>query len=393
MRILMGFAEAVPAAEAYFSLSDAGHEVAVFTRQGARTPVLTRLPVGAPVVVCSPEEDAQAAIRDLVAGLAGYDAVFAIDDPSLWLVNAALEQVENPPLVINATGAQADLALNKIAQIEAARRAEIPVPQTVIAHGPEDLVGVDFLPAIVKPAMAEQLREGALTRGGAYYAFDREELEALINAPEKLTFPMLVQPLVHGVGEGVFGFATEQGVVNWMGHERVRMMNPHGSGSSACRSLMPDAETKARVTAFIKDIGWRGPFMVELLRDDAGTRWFMEINGRLWGSLALARRAGFEYPAWAVGRAIDPQFTPAEQAAPASPLTLRHLGREIVHLMFLIRGPKSAFHKERWPGLWSSLKGVFAPARLRHFYNYDPAHKGYMWADALSVILKQIRKR
>ena len=39
--------------------------------------------------------------------------------------------------------------------------------------------------------------------------------------------------------------------------------------------------------------------MIELLRDRDGVAWFMELNGRTWGSLALARRLGLEYPAWA----------------------------------------------------------------------------------------------
>ena len=34
---------------------------------------------------------------------------------------------------------------------------------------------------------------------------------------------------------------TDAGITGWSGHARVRMMNPHGSGSSACRAVMPDA--------------------------------------------------------------------------------------------------------------------------------------------------------
>ena len=41
-----------------------------------------------------------------------------------------------------------------------------------------------------------------------------------------------------------------------------------------------------------------------LLRDGEGTAWFMELNGRAWGSMALARRLGHEYPRWAVQAAL-----------------------------------------------------------------------------------------
>ncbi len=50
----------------------------------------------------------------------------------------------------------------------------------------------------------------------------------------------------------------------------------------------------------------------------------MELNGRTWGSMALARRRGLDYPAWAVQAALDPEFEPpypglAEIPAPNRP--------------------------------------------------------------------------
>ena len=72
----------------------------------------------------------------------------------------------------------------------------------------------------------------------------------------------------------------------------------------------------------------------------------MELNGRAWGSMALARHRGYSYPSWAVRAALDPRFRPAEPAAPPE-LTARHLGREIVHLgTVLARGgaPRLADH-------------------------------------------------
>jgi hypothetical protein len=49
---------------------------------------------------------------------------------------------------------------------------------------------------------------------------------------------------------------------------------------------------------FLKGCNWRGLFMIELLRDPSENLWFIEFNARAWGSMALARRLGFEYPAF-----------------------------------------------------------------------------------------------
>ena len=66
----------------------------------------------------------------------------------------------------------------------------------------------------------------------------------------------------------------------------------------------------------------------------------MELNGRAWGSMALARRRGFEYPAWNVQAALDPDFVPVEPTDPPEILA-RHLGMELAHLAFVARGPQS----------------------------------------------------
>src|SRR5690606_20720695 len=103
-----------------------------------------------------------------------------------------------------------------------------------------------------------------------------------------------------------------------------------------------------------------------------GRQWFMELNGRMWGSLALARRQGLEYPAWAVEAALDGGKIPAAGAEAADPGVMRELGRDLLHLAFVLRGPKSDFHRAGWPSIWQSAGGVLRPAPGRQFYNHDP---------------------
>ncbi len=71
-------------------------------------------------------------------------------------------------------------------------------------------------------------------------------------------------------------------------------------------------------------------------RAASGLRWHavhIEFNGRAWGSMALSRAVGLEYPAWAVAQALwgaarRPSLQRRRRAVRA-----RHLGREIVHLL------------------------------------------------------------
>lgn len=391
--VLIGFAEALPAPEVVFSLIKAGHQVSAFAR--SRDLPLARLPLQALHVLPAPEEDAAGAITALQGLMAAPDAadyLLPLDDVGLWLANAALPADAR---IAGATGDQADVALNKARQMEAAQAAGLAVPDTVVLADTEAFATITQFPAILKPALAIAQAGNQLTKGGAAYLLGPEDIARAQAALAEEPGPFLLQPLIHGVGEGVFGFVTDEGVLAWSGHQRVRMMNPHGSGSSACQALMPEAELCAQITAFLKAIGWQGAFMVELLRDAAGTPWFMELNGRQWGSMALARRQGLEYPAWNVAACEVADFVPTVPALPsdtAKPLVLRNLGREILHLLFVLRGPKSAFHREDWPTFLHSLRGVFKPARRDKFYNYDPAYPGYFLRDALWSIRKTLKR-
>lgn len=388
--VLIGFAEALPAPEVVFSLRAAGHRVSAF----ARSPdiLLTRILDGALHLLPDPAHGTATTIAGLQCLMHAADApdiVLPLDDGGLWLVDAALgNDLHNA----GASGDQARIALDKERQVAAARDAGLAVPDTVIVRTAADLDQITQFPAIAKPSLALCHHDGRLGKGDATYLTGPTDVAALRVQMGETPEPLLVQPLITGVGEGVFGHATSDGVIAWSGHRRVRMMNPHGSGSSACVSLMPDAALCAAVQSFVDGIGWRGPFMIELLRDSDGTPWFMELNGRMWGSMALARRQGLEYPAWAVAAASDPAFCPVVPPQKKRPVMQRNLGRELLHLAFVLRGPKSAFHRTGWPRFWRSAAGVFAPAGPHAFYNYDPAHRGYFLRDALWTIRKTLRR-
>jgi hypothetical protein len=196
---------------------------------------------------------------------------------------------------------------------------------------------------------------------------------------------MLVQPLLRGTGEGLFGLAGAAGIEAWSAHRRVRMMNPAGSGSSACASIPVDPTLPDPAAALLLGAQWRGPFMLELLRDDAGRAWFVEFNGRMWGSLALARRAGLEYPAWAVRQALDPTFVPAPTGT-SDGLLCRHAGRELVHLMMVARGPRSDALATSWPGRLRSFGDVMRVRRTDRWYNFRRGNGSVLFADTVQTV-------
>lgn len=383
--ILIGFADALAAIEAAWSLQRAGFRVAAFRRAGQRPP-LRRVRGVELFDVPAPESDALGAVRAVASLIdrVAPAAVLPLDDHAVWVCNR-IEDSSAP--IAGPIGQAAQLALDKALQIAAAERAGLRVPRTQVLDDPRDVGPIDS-PVIVKAARPVVEVDGALVRPTAVVCADSTQLA---RAAEKSWHgPVLIQELVHGVGEGVFGHAGAEGVAAWSGHRRVRMVNPQGSASSACRSCDVDEQLIEPAARFIADSGWRGMFMLEFLRDATGTPWFMELNGRAWGSMALARRRGFEYPAWTVRASLDPEFAPPARAR-APEVTCRNLGLELVHLLFVARGPQSEALGE-WPTLRGSVREVLRRRPGDRWYNWDPRHPDVLVADTLATLGVYTRK-
>jgi hypothetical protein len=370
--VCVGFAEALSAPEVVWSLSDAGWEVFAFARRGRRSALRHSSRVSISEIT-PPELSVDAAVNDLQRWLAAKTSgarrkvFFPLDDASLWLGNRL--KLSDGWTVAGARGTQTELALDKALQILAAQAAGLSVPATTIAVTAADVSArCCDLPLMLRPANAALLQHGRLRKGRNWVCASPEELDRTISEWQE-AWPLLVQPFIQGTGEGVFGMATVDGIQAWSAHRRLRMMNPHGSGSSACVSQPVPEEVKPAVERLIRHIGWRGLFMVELLRDRAGKLWFVEFNGRSWGSMALSRRQGFEYPAWAVNETLNADDATGSSVGGQRRVICRNAGREFMHLLFVLRGPKSKAFRE-WPSIWRTLRDVMWMRPGESFYNW-----------------------
>lgn len=377
--VLMGFAEAYAAIETAWSLQAGGFRVAAFTRAGEK-PALRRVRGVELHEVTAPEADARRTVDDVQALIRSLRpaAYLPLDDGAVWMTG---ELEADDIVVAGPTGRGVEYALDKDLQIEAARAAGLNVPATAVLESVAEAETGEF-PVFVKPARALYRVDERLVRPTGKVAADADELSRL--SGEEWYPPLLAQPLVRGTGEGLFGHATDDGVVGWSAHRRIRMLNPQGSASSACTSHPVDEALLAPAERFLSQIGWRGLFMLEFLRDGEGTPWFMELNGRAWGSLALARRRGFEYPAWTVRAALDDTFVPAVPERPPE-IVARHLGMELVHLAFVLRGPPSSA-LEDWPRVWPTIRELVRVRRGDRLYNWKRSQPDVLVADTAKML-------
>jgi hypothetical protein len=394
--VLIGFAEALSAPEVTWSLVDAGFAVAAFSRKG-RNSALKHSRYVTLFEVTAPEIDTAAAGTELLDILNECSAdsrvqncvLFPLDDVALWLS----ARIVLPPqwLLAGPSNKTAALALNKVVQVAEASKAGFAVPQTGIAENTDQVLShPQKFPVILKPAQAVSCKGRCVFRGVTSVCGDTKELDHALHQWNE-EYPLLIQPYLGGVGIGVFGFASANKVVCWSAHSRLRMMNPHGSGSSACASIEVPKHLKQPIQSMIFENRWRGLFMVELLQDQSGQYWFIEFNGRAWGSMALARRQGLEYPAWNAMLALDPEFSVEVVTSTSSRVVCRNLGRELMYLLFVLRGRKSNAIRD-WPSIWKAMLDVLCFRRGEHFYNFRRDDLLVFFSDCLCTIRDQLFK-
>jgi predicted ATP-grasp superfamily ATP-dependent carboligase len=382
--VLIGFADALAAPESAWSLVDGGWKVVAFTRRGDRAPLRHSRAVET-IEITAPEDDAARAVAELRALLEKrhFVGVLPLDDAAIWLCARVLGQ--EPHLLVGPSGELVDFALDKRLQLQAAAEAGLLVPPTQIIESSEGLDPRIDYPVAVKPAGAILEQGGRLRRGPCHICADERELVAVVEG--SVGGPLLIQPVLTGVGEGLFGLATDQGILAWSAHRRVRMMNPRGSGSSACRPWPVDDRLQQAAERLLQTLRWRGMFMLEFLRDETGQAWFMELNGRPWGSMALARRQGLEYPHWALSdRRGELGDVPVP---PGADFVCRHLGRELVHLLIVLRGRRSVAIPS-WPGRWQTLGSVLRVRKTDRWYNWRRGDLRVFLVDAWRTVGDQV---
>ena len=396
--VLIGFAEALAAPEVAWNLVDRGYRVVAFGRRG-RTSALRYSRQVEYREICGPDSSLETSVTELNALMTSLGGngeraktLFPLDDSSVLLCSMAAPS--NPGWKLaGPQGELAELALNKQRQTDLARESGFHVPTTWLVRTPEEALRIgqeQAFPLILRPIECVPIAGGRVQKGRNWICANLGELEIAVKSWGGRV-PLMVQPFIAGTGEGVFGLATEQGVQGWSAHRRLRMMNPHGSGSSACISQVVDPETQRSAETLMAKSGWRGLFMIELLRDDAGKVWFVELNGRPWGSLALSRCQGFEYPVWQVRMACGEEPVIDSLPAAVSGVVCRNVGREMMHLLFVLRGPKSTA-LVRWPSVTKTLRELLRIRAGDGIYNWRLQDPKVFLADCYNTVHDNVFK-
>jgi predicted ATP-grasp superfamily ATP-dependent carboligase len=195
-----------------------------------------------------------------------------------------------------------------------ARKAGFTQPVTIQCTSIEDgrAVAAELgYPVIVKPprsfsaAHATEHKPAVVADADALAA-SADELGGTFLVQEFLADAYVVSYAGVAVDGRVLGFTTSRYARVW----------PPSRGSAACsETIAPEAHLRDAIARLVADLGWRGVFEIEALERPAGSAAVIDFNTRLYGTLALAVRAGCNLPAiWCRyllhGELTDPEPTP-----------------------------------------------------------------------------------
>jgi protein-tyrosine-phosphatase/predicted ATP-grasp superfamily ATP-dependent carboligase len=205
---------------------------------------------------------------------------------------------ENDPLRRKAVipGDEAlDIALDKEKTWQLAHQLGIPTPSGVLLSSLSDVGQAQLFPVVLKPTHSKVVVDGALHTLAVAIVKSESERQEQLRRWLAVT-PVQQQEYIQGRGVGV-EFLFNRGRKLWhFAHERVHEYPLTGGASSYRRSINPPAAMLQDAQKLLTALHWHGAAMVEFKIDAKGQHWLMEINPRLWGSLALSIDAGVNFP-------------------------------------------------------------------------------------------------
>ena len=224
----------------------------------------------------------------------GYELIVPCTEASLLGLRAVPTDEPLRRKAILPSNEALDTALDKQKTWELAARLDLRVPESVLIDSAEYIPRAEQFPVVLKPARSKLEVNGELvTLAPAIVRDDATRRRWL----ERWLPHTAVQQQAYVAGRGLgVELLYDRGRPVWhFVHERIHEFPLTGGASSYRRSVPADPKILADAQKLLDALEWHGVAMVEF-KISAGAHWLMEINPRLWGSLALSIDAGVNFP-------------------------------------------------------------------------------------------------
>lgn len=249
------------------------------------------------VSVPDPSLDGEAFIRELAAAAVQLSAAAVLPTAEHHLLVLAGRDADFAGITLAVPPRESvERATNKALLPELAAHVGLRTPPTLkLARGDSMAMGTVDVPTFVKP-LRSWIRnpDGTLSQYSAHRVPTDKIQQALDNFPNG---EALIQPYVSGTLCSVSGVAWEGELICALHQDSLRVWPVLAGVSSYAKTVPPNVELEQAVSRLLQVIAWSGPFQVQFIRSPDGECYLLDLNPRIYGSLALAVGAGLNLPA------------------------------------------------------------------------------------------------
>ena len=319
-----------------------------------------------------------------------FDGILPVVESSVVGVASVRRQLPSDFLVILPSDSALEYTLSKYRSTQKALSLGILCPPTVfISDGPahkewnRNLSSLRF-PVIIKT-------DNYLAPGGTYepgrnfIAAGADAASRILCGLELKPTRIIAQEVIPGGGTGAFLLRFGGKTCLRFAHRRLHEV-PYTGGVSSFRESIHEAELVRLGEALLNAIDYEGVAMVEFRRGAAdGKPYFLEINGRLWGSLALALHCGIDFPKSLVECYQNGAPTTMTSSYRSGIKCRNIFTGELVHVLSILRA-RRAQGLNQPPSKVGAIAKFFALSlnpTIRHDY--------FWWSDPLPGIIRAAR--
>ena len=313
------------------------------------------------VVVPDPEFDGRATGQAIgrLAVEHDVDLIFPVTDKSILAVLDHGTVGDRPVAVPRREALEA--AWDKTATVMLASSLDIPVPRSIpFGSSDEAQTAAAELgcPAVLKPRRSHEWQgDGSIATRSVHVLHSAGDWSQSHEA-DSATGGM-IQEYLPGFGVGVEILARAGRVEVAFQHRRIHEVPLDGGMSARRVAEQPDPELLEHSRRLVEALEWDGLIMVEFRMTPDGPR-LMELNGRVWGSMALPVRAGIDFPRMAADLHLGREPI-GDASALAEGLECVNFGLELRWLIEALRRRRRGDARIDNAELWRTAVGLVDP--------------------------------
>jgi predicted ATP-grasp superfamily ATP-dependent carboligase len=248
------------------------------------------------IPVPDPTVDGEGFVRELAAAAVRLSAAAVLPSEDSHLMALAGREADFASTALGASSWQSVERANDkelLAQLGAAAGLRTP-PTKKVMRGDTAAVGTFGFPAVIKPLRSRVRNpDGTVSARSARFVLAEQAKDAVNSLPDE---GGLVQPYIPGPIISIAGVSWKGELVCALHQVSIRIWPVRVGGSAYAETITPDGELERGVARLLRLIDWSGLFQAQFMCDARGEHFLIDLNPRVYGSLALAVAAGLNLP-------------------------------------------------------------------------------------------------